>query len=303
MKTLSVHVSPHSFHNMLGNYEENLKFLEDTFSTQINYIESECILSVSKRGRYQECAEIIHKLNDIAHSYKINIPVIEKLLIEGSKENNKIHLNSIAYEYKTERQREFANSITDYDITFAVGEPGTGRTFISALMGLKYLVENKVDKLVISRPCVTSEDIGYLPGNLYDKLDPFLKPLLDIFKDVYSQSTIYNLLTIGKIERMSIAHMKGLTFKNSFVIFDEAEDMTEKQMYLTLTRFGENSKFVYNGDLKQKDLRSNSGLKNIPEYLKHLNGVNVVEFTDADIVRHPLVRDISLTLKDKSLTI
>jgi phosphate starvation-inducible PhoH-like protein len=181
------------------------------------------------------------------------------------------------------------------DIVISAGPAGTGKTFLAVAVGLTMLLEKKIERIILSRPAVEAgERLGFLPGDMKEKVDPYLRPLYDSLYDLFDFEKIQRMIEIGDIEIAPLAFMRGRTLKNSFTILDEAQNATDTQIKMFLTRIGENSKIVINGDPSQIDLpnKSMSGLDRSKKLLSHLNEISVVDFDHSDVVRHPLVSKI-----------
>lgn len=194
----------------------------------------------------------------------------------------------------TDKQKEYLKLVDKYDLCFLTGAAGTGKTYVACLSALEHLERNKVTKLIISRPLVTSEEVGILPGTLGEKIDPFMDPLLGILKEIYNKQTINKMIQSGQIEIVPLAFMRGRTFKDSFVILDEAQNTTRTQISMFLTRFGIGSKGCVIGDLKQSDLPNptENGLKWAKDKLSPSKLVTNVHFDSDQVVRSPLVKEV-----------
>ena len=181
-------------------------------------------------------------------------------------------------------------------IVIAVGPAGTGKTLMACNAAINYLNKNKIDKIVITRPVVSvEEDIGFLPGSLSKKMDPWIKPIFDIFEEFYSKSEIMKMVYDGKIEISPLGFMRGRTFKNAFIIADEMQNSSPNQMYMLLTRIGDNSRMVITGDLQQSDKSQNNGLKDLIQKYKtknNLNNIILIELNKTDIQRSKLVDEV-----------
>jgi phosphate starvation-inducible PhoH-like protein len=195
-------------------------------------------------------------------------------------------------EPKNKKQKEFIHAVTELPLVFAVGSAGSGKTFLAAAQAFHYLTFGFVDKIVIVRPAIATEDLGYLPGDMKEKLDPYLLPLVDAFTDLSNTKTVQDLMHEGAIEVAALAFMRGRTFSNAFIILDEAQNTTIDQMKMFLTRFGENVKIVVTGDPTQSDLPGENGLQWASKKLKHCKSVAVITYENKDVVRSALVRDI-----------
>lgn len=196
---------------------------------------------------------------------------------------------------KTVGQRKYVEAIRKYDLTFGIGPAGTGKTYLAMAMAVSSLKEEKVSRIILTRPAVEAgEALGFLPGDLYEKLAPYLRPLYDALHDMLPPEEIQRHMERGTIEVAPLAYMRGRTLNNAFIILDEAQNSTVEQMFMFLTRLGFNSKAVVTGDVTQIDLpqHKRSGLLEAREALKNVEGIAIVELTRRDVVRHPLVQRI-----------
>jgi len=192
-------------------------------------------------------------------------------------------------------QKAYVDSIRKNIITFGIGPAGTGKTFLAVTMAAFYLKNRNVERIILTRPAVEAgEKLGYLPGDLQEKVDPYLRPLYDALNDMFGAEQVQRMILRGTIEIAPLAYMRGRTLENAFVILDEAQNTTPEQMKMFLTRLGNNSKMVVNGDKTQIDLpgKVTSGLIEAEKILKHVLGINMVYFTDEDVVRHDMVAKI-----------
>jgi len=196
---------------------------------------------------------------------------------------------------KTLNQRDYFAKIKKNDLVFGIGPAGCGKTYLAVVIGVTLLKQGMVEKIVITRPVVEAgESLGFLPGDLKEKVDPYLRPLYDAFHDVLGVDVTEKMMTRGQIDIAPLAYMRGRTLENSYVVLDEAQNTTKEQMKMFLTRLGENSKMVVTGDVTQIDLpkRVTSGLVHVAEILKDVEGIEFVQFDTVDVVRHPLVQKI-----------
>jgi phosphate starvation-inducible PhoH-like protein len=196
---------------------------------------------------------------------------------------------------KTVGQKKYVEAIRAHDLSFGIGPAGTGKTYLAMAMAVAALREEKVSRIILTRPAVEAgEALGFLPGDLYEKIDPYLRPLLDALHDMMTAEEIQKNRERGVIEIAPLAYMRGRTLNHAFIILDEAQNATAEQMFMFLTRLGYNSKAVITGDITQIDLPPNkkSGLVEAKHALRSVDGVAIVEFTKRDVVRHPLVQRI-----------
>jgi len=196
---------------------------------------------------------------------------------------------------RSPRQADYIKAMRDSELAFGLGPAGTGKTYLAAAVGVAMMLEGKVDRIILSRPAVEAgERLGFLPGDLREKVDPYLRPLYDALFDTMIGEQVIKKLDSGEIEVAPLAFMRGRTLANAFVILDEAQNATSTQMKMFLTRLGENSRMVVTGDPSQVDLPKGtpSGLSEAERILGRVKGISVVRFTDADVVRHPLVTRI-----------
>jgi phosphate starvation-inducible PhoH-like protein len=196
---------------------------------------------------------------------------------------------------KTVGQKKYVDAIRRHDVTFGVGPAGTGKTYLAVAMALAALREGRVSRIILTRPAVEAgEALGFLPGDLYEKIMPYLRPLHDALHDMFPAEEIQKLTERGVIEIAPLAYMRGRTLNNAFIILDEAQNSTTEQMFMFLTRLGSSSKAVITGDETQVDLplHKSSGLIEAHRILKHVEGIAVVEFSKRDVVRHQLVQRI-----------
>ncbi len=196
---------------------------------------------------------------------------------------------------RSPNQAAYLRALADYELVFALGPAGTGKTYLAVATAVSMLFLGRVDRIILSRPAVEAgERLGFLPGDLRDKVDPYLRPLYDALEDMLPTDQVAKRLENGQIEVAPLAFMRGRTLSNAVVILDEAQNTTPVQMKMLLTRLGERSRMVVTGDLTQVDLPSGvrSGLDDALETVGHVEGVKIVRFTDNDVVRHPLVTEI-----------
>merc|ERR1712127_1112889 len=203
---------------------------------------------------------------------------------------------------RSENQKDYVRALRQSDIVISAGPAGTGKTFLAVSVAVTLLMEKKVERVILSRPAVEAgEKLGFLPGDMKEKVDPYLRPLYDALYDLFGFEKIQRKIETGEIEIAPLAFMRGRTLKNSFAILDEAQNATSTQIKMFLTRIGENSKLVINGDPSQIDLpnKNTSGLNRSKKLLGHLKEISVVDFDHSDVVRHPLVSKIVKAYSDQ----
>lgn len=215
----------------------------------------------------------------------------------GSKQDTEISINirQRMVAARSSTQAEYINAIDHNDLVFGLGPAGTGKTYLAVAKAVERLVNGHVDRIILSRPAVEAgEQLGFLPGNMREKVDPYLRPLYDALYDMLPGQQVVKRLESGEIEVAPLAFMRGRTLANAFVILDEAQNTTAVQMKMFLTRLGENARMVVTGDLSQVDLPkgTRSGLRQALDVLSHVKGIAFVHFTESDVVRHPLVTRI-----------
>ena len=196
---------------------------------------------------------------------------------------------------RSANQAEFLAAMQNKDMIFGIGPAGTGKTYLAVAVGVSMLIAGKIDKIILTRPAVEAgEKLGFLPGDMREKVDPYLRPLYDAMHDMLPADQVERRLTNGEIEIAPLAFMRGRTLSNAFVILDEAQNTTPVQMKMFLTRLGNNARMVITGDLSQIDLPIGieSGLKQAEKILKNISDIAFINFDENDIVRHPVVSKI-----------
>jgi phosphate starvation-inducible PhoH-like protein len=204
---------------------------------------------------------------------------------------------------RSEKQSEYIKALKENEIVFSIGPAGTGKSFLAVSVAITLLMEKKIDRVILSRPAVEAgEKLGFLPGDMKEKVDPYLRPLYDALYELFGADKIDKKIETGEIEIAPLAFMRGRTLKNCFAILDEAQNATETQIKMFLTRIGENSKLVVNGDPSQVDLinKTHSGLIKSKNILKDVEEIKLIEFDHNDVVRHPLVSKIIRAYQNKS---
>ncbi|MBI2722594.1 MAG: PhoH family protein [Bacteroidetes bacterium] len=256
-------------------------------------------------GRFEKKLEM---LTDYYHKNGLlTESVLERLLgqtgdnmLETKEEaqNNDIIMfgnNGLVIKAKTENQRKMVSSIVKNDMLFAIGPAGTGKTYTAVALAVKALKNKEVKRIILTRPAVEAgENLGFLPGDLKEKLDPYMQPLYDALNDMVPTDKLNQYIENRTIQIAPLAFMRGRTLDNAFVILDEAQNTTESQMKMFLTRMGANAKFIVTGDATQVDLpaKQPSGLLQALKLLKKVEGIDIIELNNSDVIRHKLVRSI-----------
>ena len=296
---------------VVGEFNNNIKELERITNISI-YSRGNSIL-VKSTPKNNEL--IKNAINFLSEQFIINRTIEKKDIISsvnkfmiGEKINSE---NNIEYIIKTpkksviprsEKQKNYVYALKESEIIISTGPAGTGKTFLAVAVALTMLLEKKIERIILSRPAVEAgERLGFLPGDMREKVDPYLRPLYDSLYDLLDFEKIQKKIEVGDIEIAPLAFMRGRTLKNSFAILDEAQNATDTQIKMFLTRIGENSKIVINGDPSQIDLpnKSLSGLNRSKKLLGHLKEISVVDFDHSDVVRHPLVSKIVKAYSDQ----
>ena len=288
---------------VVGEFNKNLKELEKITKSNL-YSRGNSILIKSTPDKNELVKNAIQFL---ANQFIINGNIENKDILSSIDKfmiNEKVKNQNVTDIIKTpkksiiprsEKQKEYVRALRQSDIVISAGPAGTGKTFLAVAVGLTMLLEKKIERIILSRPAVEAgERLGFLPGDMKEKVDPYLRPLYDSLYDLFHFEKIQRMIEIGDIEIAPLAFMRGRTLKNSFAILDEAQNATDTQIKMFLTRIGENSKIVVNGDPSQIDLpnKNISGLDRSKKLLSHLDEISVIDFDHSDVVRHPLVSKI-----------
>ena len=290
---------------LFGNFDENIKLIEDTLKIDVILREGNIVLMGEEKNVNQALklmTELHQSVSNGKNLDKQSISYSLSLLLEGSEERIKELEDTIvltqkgkAVQPKTLGQKEYINLIKNNDITFGIGPAGTGKTYLAVAMAVKAFKRDEVSRIILTRPAVEAgENLGFLPGDLKDKVDPYLRPLYDALFDMLGADKFNKYLERGLIEVAPLAFMRGRTLDNAFIILDEAQNTTREQMKMFLTRLGFGSKAVVTGDLTQTDLPDNKkrGLLHARDVLKGVEGIGSINLTERDVVRHALVQRI-----------
>ncbi len=297
---------------LLGQGDQHLKEILKNFGTRITVRGHEIILQGQEAELRQlerlftELILVLNRNDELRHAdveTLINVvkrgngnkaPAPESPGVPNSRPVI-VYTKSAAIKPKTDGQLAFYNAALKNDIVFAIGPAGTGKTYLAVAIAVAHLRDRQMDRIVLARPAVEAgESLGFLPGDLKEKIDPYLRPLYDALHDMIPVEKLRRYLETQVIEIVPLAYMRGRTLNNAFVILDEAQNTTPGQMKMFLTRLGVNSKAIVTGDITQTDLPSTaqSGLVQVREILQGVDGIEFVYLTDHDVVRHKLVRDI-----------
>ena len=295
-----------SLSKLLGTFDENLNIIAHETEVTATVFGNEIKVS-GEEEKVNLCITVLNKLLDIINSNesldKSRIIYCIELAKEGNAQDiEKIMSGVIAItargkqiKYKTVGQKKYVDSIKKNTVIFGVGPAGTGKTYLAVAMAVSAYKNKEVEKIILTRPAVEAgERLGFLPGDLQSKVDPYLRPLYDALQEMFGMETYVKLIERGVIEIAPLAYMRGRTLSNAFIILDEAQNTTKEQMKMFLTRMGEGSKMIITGDVTQIDLPDGktSGLKHSTSILKNIEGIGIIELTHKDVVRHSLVMQI-----------
>ena len=290
---------------LIGVGDANLRVLEDHFASQIIVRGNEFHID-GENNEVEAIGHLVHEmsqtLNRKGSLTQKNIQDLIRITCnENKKQNNKSVDNVIYYGRKggitarTEGQKKYVEKVNKNDIVFSIGPAGTGKTYIAVAFAIAALENHNIERIILCRPAVEAgESLGFLPGDLKEKVDPYLAPLYDALGDMLHKAKLNPLLAKNVIEIVPLAYMRGRTLNNAFLILDEAQNATPMQMKMFLTRLGVNSKTIITGDITQIDLpkKSNSGLIQVIDILSNIDGIGFCQLNKSDVVRHPLVKNI-----------
>jgi phosphate starvation-inducible PhoH-like protein len=291
---------------VVGPHDDNLRVIEAAFpSVNITVRGNEITL----RGPHIDCAKLENLFNEmmvvIRSGNNLNVDAVNRAIemLEHEPVDHPAEVMSLnivsnrgrTIRPKTANQKRYVDAIEDHTITFGIGPAGTGKTYLAMAMAVAALQAKKINRIILTRPAVEAgESLGFLPGTLSEKIDPYLRPLFDALHDMIDIDTIPRLMQSGIIEVAPLAYMRGRTLNDAFVILDEAQNTTPEQMKMFLTRLGFGSKMVITGDVTQIDLPNSqkSGLKVVRDILQEIDDIAFLELTAEDVVRHRLIGDI-----------
>ncbi len=315
----TIHLEDKDFLYFIGYNDQLIQAIENKFHTLITLRGSNIIL----KGAPKEIESIEAIFKELGYIHKRSgtisdndLATVLELMTEGqedyfeNKSKSSKNYEVVVYhsvkgpiKTKTPKQFEYVRKVAENDIVFAIGPAGTGKTFLAVAMALAELKRNKIEKIILSRPAVeTGESLGFLPGDLKEKLDPYLKPLTDALYYMLSPDKLKSYSEKNVIEIIPLAYMRGRTLSNAFIILDEAQNATIMQMKMFLTRMGNNSKVIVTGDITQIDLQNpeECGLINANKLLQNIEGIEFVYFDERDVVRHRLVAQIIKAYQNES---
>jgi phosphate starvation-inducible protein PhoH and related proteins len=290
--------------SILGAFNKNLIELEKQSKVKLFFRGN----SITAKGKSEDLAAVSEAIKFLINKFLLTNSIEKSDIILSVKKDipteNDSNVQSFAQLIKTPRksviarsrkQSEYIKALRENEVTMALGPAGTGKSFLAVSVAVTLLMEKKIERVILSRPAVEAgEKLGFLPGDMKEKVDPYLRPLYDALYELFGADKIDKKIETGEIEIAPLAFMRGRTLKNCFAILDEAQNATDTQIKMFLTRIGENSKLVVNGDPSQIDLinKSHSGLTKSKNILKKINEIKIIEFDHTDVVRHPLVSKI-----------
>ena len=304
-ETLNIQILDNNILSLIvGEFNENLKKLEKLTKATLFFRGN----SITVKGSPDSINTVSEAIRFLINKFLLTNNIEKSDIVLSVNKNlnsdKNTNIQSFAQLIKTPRksviarsqkQSDYIKALRENDITMALGPAGTGKSFLAVSVAITMLMEKKVERVILSRPAVEAgEKLGFLPGDMKEKVDPYLRPLYDALYELFGAEKIDKKIETGEIEIAPLAFMRGRTLKNCFAILDEAQNATETQIKMFLTRIGENSKLVVNGDPTQVDLpnKSHSGLKKLKDILGNIKEIKIVEFDHSDVVRHPLVSKI-----------
>ena len=297
---------------LVGPQDSNLRLIEQMINVEIGSFGNQISINGDKEAIEQAKNAIELLYNKVSRGIHVNeqeVKAAVRMCGDGREKEVCENLSEIVLKTKKRHiyprsatQAQYIQEMIKNELVFGLGPAGTGKTYLAVALAVSMMLEGKIDKIILSRPAVEAgENLGFLPGDLKDKVDPYLRPLYDALYEMLPAEQVDKKLAIGEIEIAPLAFMRGRTLSNAFVILDEAQNTTPMQMKMFLTRLGENSRMVINGDLSQVDLPRGiiSGLKDAMDTLKRINGISSVTFNANDVVRHGLVAKIVKAYEEK----
>ena len=292
--------------NLFGSYDQHLKLMEKAFDVRMK-ARGEEVLIEGEEAQVSQAQRLLSDLVDlVSEGFFLNPEDVDHA-IKSYQEKPESSLKGLLLDTipistkkkvitpKSPTQKEYVEAIKKYDVVIGIGPAGTGKTYLAMAMAVWALMKREVSRIILARPAVEAgEKLGFLPGDMYAKVNPYLRPLYDALYDMMEVERANRLVERGEIEIAPLAYMRGRTLNESFIILDEAQNATSEQMKMFLTRLGFNSKAVITGDITQVDLPSDriSGLVEIQGIVHDISGIRFVYFTERDVIRHKLVQEI-----------
>ena len=292
--------------SIFGTYDSNIRKIEDEYKVSIVNRGDDVVIS-GEEGGVLKAKTVVNALINLAKSGQIIEEQNVNYIVSETNDNNATQLHDINDDFicltmngralrpKTLGQKKYVDSIRKNTIVFGVGPAGTGKTYLAMAMAITAFKNNEVNRIILTRPAIEAgENLGFLPGDLQQKVDPYLRPLYDALYEIMGAENFARNMEKGAIEVAPLAYMRGRTLDNSFIVLDEAQNTTPEQMKMFLTRIGYGSKAVVTGDTTQIDLPrgKNSGLIESTKILKNIEDIAICNLTNKDVVRHPLVQKI-----------
>lgn len=298
-KTVNIE-NPSLISHIVGPYDENLCLIKEKFNINLFVEKNGFCIKGNKEEELKKTEKLLRQL--IKFKEPITKQMIQQHIQSLQSGDTKSDYGRIKISSKkkfivprTEGQNRYINSIKSQDLVFSIGPAGTGKTYLAMAMAANYLIRNKIRRIILTRPAIEAgESLGFLPGNMNQKLSPYLRPLYDALYDMMDVQIIERYLEMGIIEVAPLAYMRGRTLNNAFIVLDEAQNCTREQLKMFLTRLGFDSKAVVTGDVTQSDLPGGrpEGLIYTLDILRNIKSIDIVNLTGKDVVRHPLVQSI-----------
>ena len=296
---------------IVGQFDQNLKKLSKLSNTDVFFRGN----SITCKGEKENLAIFCESIKFLINKYFLTNIIEKEDIVLSVKKNHELEQSNVksfkqlirtpkkSVIARSERQSDYIKALRENDVVMCLGPAGTGKSFLAVSVAITLLMEKKIERVILSRPAVEAgEKLGFLPGDMKEKVDPYLRPLYDALYELFGAEKIDKKIETGEIEIAPLAFMRGRTIKNCFAILDEAQNATETQIKMFLTRIGENSKLVVNGDPSQVDLinKKHSGLINSKNILRDIKEIKIIEFDHNDVIRHPLVSKIIRAYQKKS---